>query len=133
MPRVPRPWLRNHSEIHLDHRADPCVHDVNTANLAALSKDCPVSGPELHTFIGEQGDMFHICKAPNTEDVVWHVRGMFYACQSHHRCAITGPELHLDSSAAKSFQQTSRCNAINLRWVSVEFNKVVPVLGNVCC
>ena len=79
MPRVPRPWLRNRGEIRLDRRADLCVHDVNVADLAALSKDHSISGPELHTFIGEQGNMFHICKAPNIEDVVWHVRGMFYA------------------------------------------------------
>ena len=78
MPRVPRPWLCNCGEIHLDRRADPCAHDVNAADLVALSKDHSVSGPELHTFIGEQGDMFHICEAPNTEDVVWHVRGVFY-------------------------------------------------------
>ena len=55
------------------------MHDVNAADLAALSKDRSISGPELHAFIGEQGNMFHICKAPNTEDVVWRVRGMFYA------------------------------------------------------
>ena len=79
MPRVLRPWLCNCGEIHLECRADPCTHDVNAADLAALSKDCSILGPELHAFIGEQGDMFHICKAPNTEDVVWRVRGVFYA------------------------------------------------------
>ena len=55
------------------------MHDVNAADLAALSKDRSISGPELHAFIGEQGNMFHICKAPNTEDVVWPIRGVFYA------------------------------------------------------
>ena len=79
MSRVPRPWLCNRGEICLDRRADPCVHYVYAADLAALSKDRSVSGPELHAFIGEQGDMFHICKAPNTEDVIWRVRGVFYA------------------------------------------------------
>ena len=48
MPRVPRPWLCNHSEIRLDHRADLCMHDVNVANLVALSKDRSISGSELH-------------------------------------------------------------------------------------
>ena len=79
MPRVPRSWLHYSSEICLDHRADPCVHDVNVANLAALGEDHPISGMELHAFIGEQGYMFHVCETPNTEDVVWCIRGMFYA------------------------------------------------------
>ena len=56
----------------------PCMHDVNAANLAALSKDHPVLGMELHAFIGEQGNMFHVCEPPNAEDVVWHIRGVFY-------------------------------------------------------
>ena len=55
------------------------MHVVNVADLVALGKDRPVSGPELHAFIGEQGNMFHICETPNAEDVVWCVRGVFYA------------------------------------------------------
>ena len=80
MPRVPESLLRYSGKIHLDCRADLCAHDVNAANLAALSEDHPISGPELHAFIGEQGNMFHICETPNAEDVVWHVRGVFYTC-----------------------------------------------------
>ena len=53
MPGVPRSWLCYSGKICLDHRADPCAHDVNAANLAALSEDHPISGMELHTFIGE--------------------------------------------------------------------------------
>ena len=76
MPRVPRSWVHYSSKICLDHRADPCAHDINVADLAALGKDCPISGTELHTFIGEQGNMFHVCELSNAEDVVWHIRGM---------------------------------------------------------
>ena len=127
MPFIQRLWFSHSSEVGVDGRADSSMHEVDMPDLVTLSKHHAILGMEPHTVIGEQCNMLHICELSDAQDIIWCIRSMFNICKSHHECAITSMELHMDRPMPKSPQWAPRCDPINLRRCHPEVNEVSPI------